>query len=279
MAKVHHLNGATLCPYGARMLTGEGGWRERAHLVAHILVIESNDGLVLVDTGLGTADIANPNRTGPFFKHAVCPEFRIEETAVEQLRELGFAPADVRHIVLTHLDVDHAGGIGDFPAAKVHILKSEMEAGLDPGLREKLRYVHAQWAHGPKWVPYETGGDSWFGFESVRAIEGLDVEIAIVPLPGHTRGHSAIAVRRADDWLLHCGDAYFHHGEVQTPPHAPAGIKAFQALVEINHAKRVANQGRLRELAAQHGQPGGEVTLFCAHDLTEFERLAGAAAG
>ncbi len=55
----------------------------------------------------------------------------------------------------------------------------------------------------------------------MRAIEGLDVEIAIVPLVGHTRGHSAIAVRDGEGWLMHCGDTYFHRGEMQTPPHAP----------------------------------------------------------
>ncbi len=196
MAKIHHLNCASMCPYNAKLLSDNGGWAEPAHLVAHVLAIESNDGIVLVDTGLGAADCANPARTGPFFKYVVRPEYRVEETAIERIRALGFEPADVRHIVLTHCDVDHAGGIGDFPAAKVHVFKSEMDAALNPGMREKLRYIPSQWAHGPEWVPYETGGDKWFGFDSVRAIEGLDVEIAIVPLVGHTRGHSAIAVRR-----------------------------------------------------------------------------------
>ena len=195
MAKIHHLNCASMCPYNAKLLAGEGGWTEHAHLVAHVLLIESNDGLVLVDTGLGTADAADPDRLGPFFKYLVRPEHNLEETAIERVRALGFDPADVRHILVTHLDGDHAGGLGDFPAAKVHVFKTEQQAALDPGMREKLRYIHAQWAHGPKWVTYETDGDDWYGFESVRAIEGLDVEIAIVPLVGHTRGHSAIAVK------------------------------------------------------------------------------------
>ena len=71
MAKIHHLNCATMCPYNARLMEGEGGWTEPAHLVAHVLVIESDDGLVLVDTGLGTADVANPQRTGALFRHLV----------------------------------------------------------------------------------------------------------------------------------------------------------------------------------------------------------------
>ena len=261
MAKIHHLNCASMCPYNAKLLSDNGGWTETAHLVAHVLAIESNDGIVLVDTGLGTADVANPNRTGPFFKYLVRPESRVEETAIERLRALGFQPADVRHIVLTHLDADHAGGLGDFPAAKVHVFRTEMDAALDPALREKLRYIHAQWAHGPKWVAYEIGGDQWFGFDSVRAIEGLDVEIAIVPLSGHTRGHSAIAVRRDEadggGWLMHCGDAYFHHAELLTPPQPPIGIKAFQLLAEIVERARRAEPATGELLVAGAAAGGG----------------------
>lgn len=275
MAKIHHLNCATMCPQGARLLTGEGGWREPAELVAHVLAIESSDGIVLVDTGLGTADCSNPGRTGGLFKAMTRPRFDVTETAIEQLRGLGFQPADVRHIVVTHLDVDHAGGLGDFPGARVHVFRTEMEAALSPRIRERSRYVAAQWAHGPDWVPYETEGDRWFGFESVRAIEGLDVEVAIVPITGHSRGHSAIAVRSEDGWLLHCGDGYFHRGEMDRPPQAPAGIRIFQSLVEVDRKQRLANQERLRTLAAEHGS---EVQVFCAHDARELERLRAASA-
>lgn len=259
-----------MCPYSAQLLAGEGDWTEKAHLVAHVIAIESNDGIVLVDTGLGSADVADPARTGAFFRQVVRPRYLIEETAVERLRALGFQPADVRHIVLTHLDVDHAGGLGDFPNAKVHVFRTEMEAALDPSLREKLRYIQAQWAHGPDWVPYETQGDSWFGFDSVRAIEGLDVEVAIVPLQGHTRGHSAIAIRDGERWLLHCGDGFFHRGELTTPPTGPVGIEIFQSLTEVDRKARRGNQDRLRELAREHGN---EIEIFCAHDPHQLERL------
>lgn len=274
MAKIHHLNCATMCPYNARLMTGEGGWTETAHLVAHVLAIESNDGIVLVDTGLGTADVANPARTGAPFRHLVRPRYDVAETAIERVAALGFKPADVRHIVLTHLDVDHAGGLGDFPHAKVHVFRTELDSALNPSLREKLRFVPSQWAHGPDWVRYETEGDSWFGFDSVRAIEGLDVEVAIVPLVGHTHGHSGIAVRDGEGWLLHAGDAYFNHGEMEQPPRTPPGLKIFETAVELDGRARRDNQERLRQLVARHSD---EVRVFCAHDPLELQRLGGAA--
>jgi glyoxylase-like metal-dependent hydrolase (beta-lactamase superfamily II) len=93
----------------------------------------------------------------------------------------------------------------------------------------------------------------------------------MIPLPGHSLGHVGVAVRTAgrDRWLLHCGDAYFHRDEVATPPACPPGLKVFQRLVGADDRIRRANQERLRELAAAHGE---QVELICSHDPVLLER-------
>src|SRR5205085_7340098 len=84
------------------------------------------------------------------------PALRPEEPARRQVCALGYDPADVRHIVLTHLDLAHAGGIRDFPHASVHVLADEHQAAMHPrGSNEKGRYRQAQWAHGPRWKLYD----------------------------------------------------------------------------------------------------------------------------
>ena len=111
--RIHHLNVGTLCPRGARWVNGTGGPFQRARLVCHALLLETEDGLVLVETGLGTRDIADPARLGKSWVRLVTPKLDPSETAIARVRALGFAPSDVRHIVLTHLDLDHAGGLED----------------------------------------------------------------------------------------------------------------------------------------------------------------------
>lgn len=273
--RVHHLNCGSLCPHGRKLINGEGGLRERGEIVCHCLAIESGDGIVLVDTGFGIEDARNPRQLGPIFA-AMGAKPRAETTALKQLEVLGFAAADVRHVVATHLDPDHSGGLPDFPAAEVHLLATELDAALHPGLRDRPRYPRTHWKHGPRWVRHEAGGDDWFGFESVRILPGQEAEIALIPLAGHTRGHAGVAVRTADGWLLHCGDSYFHHGELQTPPSCPPGLRLFQNLNAADGRARRANQERLRELAAAHGD---EVTLFCSHDPHELEREQAAGVG
>jgi len=268
--RIHHLNCGTLCPFGERLISGQGGFGA-ARVVCHTLLIEAGEELVLVETGFGTDDAAHPyRRLGVPFNLAVRPKPRVEETAVERIRALGLDPADVRHIAVTHLDLDHAGGLPDFPQAEVHVFADEQRAALEPTLRERPRYRRPHFAHGPRWVPYEAGGDRWLGLESVRVMEGVDAEIALIPLVGHSRGHSGVAVRDDGGWLLHCGDAYFHHDEIADPPSCPPGLRGFQAVTAHDNGARKQNAERLRELARDHGD---EVRMFCAHDPVDLERF------
>ena len=269
MARVHHLSCGTLCPYGARLIAGEGGLG-RSTLVCHCLLVEAGESLVLIDTGFGLDDMRHPyRRLGVPFVAGFGMRPDPAETAAEQVRELCFDPADVRRIACTHLDLDHAGGLPDFPDAEIHVFEPERGVAVDPSLRDRARYPSCHLAHGPRWVTHAVDGDSWFGFESIRMLPGVEPEILLIPLVGHSRGHAGVAVRDSDRWLLHCGDAYFHHAEMADPPGCPPGLAAFQTATASDRAARRANQERLRELARDHGD---EVTMFCSHSAVELER-------
>jgi glyoxylase-like metal-dependent hydrolase (beta-lactamase superfamily II) len=241
-------------------------------MCCHCLLIEGDDRLILVDTGLGVEDVNQPRRLGFMFNAMARPRLEVAETALRQVVDLGYRPSDVRHIVPTHLDLDHAGGISDFPGAAVHIFATELRAASNPSsLNERARYRAVQIAAVKKWAVVKEEGESWFGFSAVRAIPGTRDELLLVPLPGHTRGHCGVAVRRSDGWLLHCGDAYFHHSEVEPGGGAaPKGLRWFESLASVDGAQRLANQARLRELARL---AIGEVKLICSHDLAEFAAM------
>ena len=118
-----------------------------SHLVCHCLLIETDQGLVLIDTGFGLRDIQSPySRLSPFFVKFNNIQFDRKYTAIEQIQQLGFSASDVRHIVLTHLDFDHAGGLEDFPEATVHVMQTEIDTAHDrQGLVTSGRYRPQQW--------------------------------------------------------------------------------------------------------------------------------------
>jgi glyoxylase-like metal-dependent hydrolase (beta-lactamase superfamily II) len=272
--RIHHLNCTTMCPLGGLLMDGHSTGLH-ATLVCHCLLVETlRDGLVLVDTGFGLKDIEQPGeRLSKLFVSLLRPRLSPEHTALRQIEKLGFSAKDVRHIVLTHLDFDHAGGLDDFPDAQVHLLATEHEVARQQRTwLDRRRFRPQQWSTEPHWIPYAVGGERWFGFESVRALRHLPEDILLVPLPGHTAGHAGVAVDRGGTWLLHCGDAYFYHKEMHSPPFCTPGLQAYQLLMQQSARQRFQNQKRLRQLARERA---GQVRLFCAHDPTEFEALRG----
>ncbi|SKA26971.1 MBL fold metallo-hydrolase [Novilysobacter spongiicola] len=278
--RLHHLNCISTCPLGGRLKDGfTPGVFERGHLACHCILVETPESLVLVDTGLGLRDVADPySRLSRFFLALVRPDFREQMTAVRQIQHLGFDPADVSHIVLTHLDFDHAGGLDDFPRAQVHMMARERDhALLQETWLDRQRFRPQQWSTRPHWKVYDgPRGEEWMGFGAVRGLDGLPPEILLVPLPGHTHGHAGVAIQTGEGWRLLAGDAYFHRDEMDPGhPRCTPGLRLYQWMMEKDREARLRNQARLREL--RH-RADTRLDLFCSHDVLEFERISGRSA-
>lgn len=282
MLTIHHLNCVSSCPLGGRLMDARSpSVLQRGSLCCHCLLLETEQGLVLVDTGFGLRDVHDaPSRLSGFFLRLLSPDFREEMTAVRQIERLGFQAQDVRHIVLTHLDFDHAGGLDDFPRAQVHLMRLERDAAqAQLTWLDRQRFRPQQWGSRDRWEVYGagTGGEVWYGFECVRDLQGLPPEILLVPLPGHTLGHAGVAVRGPAGWVLLAGDAYFYHREMDAEhPWCTPGLRLYQRLMEKDRHARLENQHRLRMLSQR---VGAEIQLLSAHDPLEFEKAAGRAIG
>lgn len=265
--RIHHLNCATMCPPARPFGPGQ--------MVCHCLLVESPEGLVLVDTGLGLETLQEaPRILGAGFLHIARPRLDPAEAAKRQIEALGLDPQDVRHIVLTHMDVDHAGGIADFPRAQVHVLASEHAAAMAAtSFKDVHRYPPALWGHQPAWVLHEVQGESWEGFGAVQAI---GPGVLLVPLVGHSVGHCGVAVETPEGWILHAGDAYFSHEEVHGPTRrCPPGLELFQLVTQVDGLARVRNQERLRALVSR---PDGAVRVICSHGHGELDACRRSAA-
>ncbi|MBN1483466.1 MAG: MBL fold metallo-hydrolase [Chloroflexia bacterium] len=200
------------------------------------LLIESDRGLVLVDTGLGREDYVHKTAMVRIFQLVTVVPLDPREAAVRQVTGLGYHPGDVRHIVLTHMHFDHCGGLPDFPQARVHVHRRELEAFEGcPRRWTDLAYVRRHVAHRPEFALYEHTGEGWFGLEAIRL--PFEPEMWLVPLFGHTRGHCGVAVKGESGWLFHVGDAAPADLDDSLPawlvrfvlgPHAPR-LRAFRA--------------------------------------------------
>lgn len=263
---IHHLHCGSFCPVCAPLF-GQKGWK--AHLVCHCLLIETDRGLVLIDTGLGLQDYLNmEKRLGTLVKKVGHIESNLKLSAIQQIQQLGFSPNDVRHIFVTHLDFDHAGGISDFPNATVHVLAAEFNATQSLSIKNKLRYKTDQFKQHRYWSFAEhNDGEEWFNLQKVRGLPLFQDEILMIPLLGHTAGHCGIAIKKSDGWLLFCGDAYYSHLELD-PNNKLRALGITERLFAENNQQRIHNLKQLQYLA----QHESSIELICAHDPVEFNR-------
>lgn len=250
MASLYHLN----CGYLTSPFIGEA--------ICHCLLIEQDHQLVLIDTGIGLSDVRHAAlRLG----QQVVDQFQIRlneaDTAIHQIRELGFDPEQVKDCVLTHLDFDHAGGLSDFPSSRVHVSAEEYGSFASGN----QRYSAPQFEHGPDFVIHDHSDLTWFGMPARQIDTGLDVDIMMIPLFGHTRGHCGVAIGHNEGWLFYVGDAFYLVNELDSVNH-PVTVLS-QASAEDNFM-RLESFEKVRYLKSYPG-----LQIYCYHDRQGFERF------
>lgn len=255
--RIHHLNCGTLAPPFPPV-----------QAVIYCLLLETDHGLVLIDSGLGRRDCKSPNRKMRIFMWATGAKMDVEETAYHQVQALGHSPEDVRDIVLTHLHLDHAGGLPDFPRARVHVYQREYEAAMRQKGILSWPFESKNWAHGPNWVVHRLGEERWFGFRGIKIWEERGPELWLIPLHGHSPGHCGVAVRDEESWLLHCGDAASPYHPASDVHNGDGDQYSFTLLPDRMVYRFLGPHApALRQLLQEHGD---EIQAISSHDLPSF---------
>ncbi len=190
---------------GNRTFMRAGGWgpgllRRRADQVfpVYSFVVEHPEGTFAIDAGLGDG-VRIPRWQRRLVPVQVGPATRVDD----ELRAKGIDPAAVGRVLLTHLDWDHAGGIGCFPDAEVLVHRPEYEAAT--GRMGRMRYQPGHWPQGFSPTLYDLDGVPFGPFpRSSTVTERGDVRI--VPLSGHSAGQVGVVVQTPDATLLFAAD-------------------------------------------------------------------------
>lgn len=125
--------------------------RNRIQLGMRCLLVEHDDGLVLVDTGLGNKE--NEKFSAIYATNNATSDGRTWLEA--SLASLGHRPDDVRVVINTHLHFDHAGGntfVGEggdvrptFPNARYVVQRGELDYATHTNERTAASYFPHNW--------------------------------------------------------------------------------------------------------------------------------------
>jgi N-acyl homoserine lactone hydrolase len=240
------------------------------------LVEHPQAGPILIDTGLHPSVAVKPVES---FGRVAALAFRdLEMDAAQalpaQLRARGIDPARVRTVVMTHLHVDHASGIAEFPGATFVVSRSEWDAATTQG--QLHGYVTRQFDHAFDYRLVDFDGAVREGAGSARtgampspaSFAGFarsfdlfgDGSVRTVYTPGHTLGHMSVVLRTAGGEVLVCGDAIYLRRNLDDD-HLPHRT-------EDDHLFRRS----LREIR-QYVRETPDAVVVPGHDWEEWQKL------
>jgi glyoxylase-like metal-dependent hydrolase (beta-lactamase superfamily II) len=188
------------------------------------LITHPSAGSILVDTSLHSSIAAEPRENfGRLPARYARPRIEPGRDLPSQLRELGADPRSIPLVVMTHLHIDHASGISEFPSSTFVISRAEWQAattGSRPLLRG-YRPQHYDYAFDYRLVDFDGPRiDSYASFGRSFDLFG-DGSIRLAFTPGHTLGHMCVLARLRDRDFVIAGDAVYTVRQLEGGPEPP----------------------------------------------------------
>ena len=188
------------------------------------LVRHPSYGPFLVDTGLHSSVAAKPTANlGRITARFGRPRLDPDQTLPAQLRKAGVDPREIKLVVMTHLHLDHASGMADFPRATFVLTDAEWEAATTdrrPFLRG-YRPEHYDYGFDYRTISYRGPGiTSYSSFGHTFDLFG-DGSVRLASTPGHSAGHQAVICHLKDRDFVIAGDAIYTIGQLDDAPLPP----------------------------------------------------------
>lgn len=165
-------------------------------LPTYAWAIEHKEGVIVVDTGQGEHLLETRASYHPFARWEVVFQIDREDEIGPQLRALGIGSRDVKKVVLTHLHMDHDGGLAHFPSSEILVASGELRTAS--GWVGRIRgYLPHRW---PSWfdpTALELAAEPFGPFVRSRRLTHAG-DVVAVATPGHTADHLSVLVHQED---------------------------------------------------------------------------------
>jgi N-acyl homoserine lactone hydrolase len=168
-----------------------------------VYIIEHPKGHIAIDTGVNVQGWTIPFWARPV---AVRPIIEGEEEEIgPRMKAADLDPAIVRTVIITHLDLDHVGGVGWFPNAEILVHRPEYDFASKSKFIGKKRCQPERWP--AKFDPtlYDLDPEPYGPFPESKTLEDYE-GLRLVPLPGHSIGQVGVILRTNSIALFFTGD-------------------------------------------------------------------------
>jgi N-acyl homoserine lactone hydrolase len=239
--KLIALEGTTFSMREKDLMTG--GSTDLIDIPVPTFLVEHAKGLVLFDTGCAPEVASDPEGYwGPATKFLRNIRFSKEQVVDQQVKLHGYQPTDVKYVVVSHLHLDHSGGMKLFPNAQFLVMKGELPYAYWPDRKARNGFILNDLlpTRGFDWK--ELNGDTDL-FD--------DGSLMMLKTAGHTPGECSLQVRLRDFSIVLTGDTVHIRPQLGT-------LAAMDSDYDVADAS--ASIKRLRDIEAS-----GEAKLWISH--------------
>lgn len=210
-----------------KLLSSTGNADRVSSPIPAFLIRHPGYGPILVDTGLHPSVASDPSENlGRFGNWFYRPSLDTGEAVSAQLRGKGVDPASIRLVILTHLHLDHASGIADFPDATLVVSSAEWEAATSGAFPSFRGYHRAQFDYAFDFRTADFESDAVHSYSTfARTIDLFgDGSVRLAFTPGHTPGHQSVVVRLKERDMVIAGDALHRMKQLEDGADGPGVI-------------------------------------------------------
>jgi glyoxylase-like metal-dependent hydrolase (beta-lactamase superfamily II) len=211
------------------------------HPIAYFVwLVRNAERSILVDSGFDAAEGAKRGRT-------------VDRLPAAALEQIGLPADKIEHLIVTHMHYDHAGTLGAFPAAKLHVQAAEMAYATGPCMcHAHLRYPFSA-DHVCEMVRSIYSGRVEFYDGDAEIAPGLSVH----KIGGHSRGLQCVRVMTASGPVVLASDGSHYYENFEMG-------KVFPIVVDVEDTLK--GYARLKALA------GSPKRVVPGHDPLVLQR-------
>ncbi|MFN2612147.1 MAG: N-acyl homoserine lactonase family protein, partial [Solirubrobacterales bacterium] len=192
------------------------------------LVHHPTAGKVLIDTALHASIADDPRHNfGTLLARFLPPEIEPGEDIAAQLRRKEVDPRQIRVVVMTHLHIDHASAISEFPDSMFVLSRAEWEDATQPSrpIFRGYRPVQYDFPFDYQTIDFEAEDkqapiESYGSFARTFDLFG-DGSIRLAYTPGHSAGHMSVVLRLPRRDFVVGGDVVYTFNQLEGGPPQP----------------------------------------------------------
>lgn len=221
-----------------------------------MFVVDTDDGWVVFETGCDPDVMVDPEKTWGRLASAFHIEMSEGDHPLHRLESIGVRAEDVAHVVVSHLHMDHAGGLRFFRHSRIHVQRAELRWAMFPDAFGAAGLLRSDFDHADLTYDLHEGDE--------QIVPGVHVALT----DGHTPGHQSLVVDLPSRRYVITGDVAYQRRQIDRGVPPPVTTDDFAAVRALTRVRAFEERDGAAVLINHDAEAWGSIRIAPEHEYT-----------